>query len=182
MNVLGQETTMCDNCGLHNPTFTPINTNIHIFSAGTWRITNMHNLPPNSAHGSTEQCAFLYFKSLRVHTPCPHCRLNLQMSKTFNTLPRVIIIHLGVQSMQISHTINVHLPSGNYTYHLKGMIYFGNFHFTSQFVDNNRNIWYHDGIETGRTCTFEGALHTSTNNTLLHTHGKQLCTAIYSIT
>lgn len=181
-SVLGHETTLCDDCGMHNPTSMPINTNILVFSAGTWRITNMHNFPQSPVHGSTEQCALLYFKSLRIHTPCPECRTNLRVQKSFNTLPKLLVIHLGQQLMHISHEIKIQMPSGECTYRLKGLIHFGDFHFTSQFVDKNNNLWYHDGIQTGQRCILEGSLNSSNNDTLLMTHNKQVCTAVYAMT
>ncbi len=66
--------------------------------------------------------------------------------------------------MQISHSFVVQLSSGTYTFKLKGLIYFGGFHFTSQFIDKNNGVWYHDGVETDQTCQFQGQLNNLSNN------------------
>ncbi len=179
--VLGQETTLCDSCGLHNTSSINIDSNVYTFSADAWRRSDMHNLPESPSLGDTEQCALLYFKSLRIPTPCSVCVRYLVVSKTFDLIPKLLVLHLGGQKMQISHKIVVQLNSRSYTFKLKGMIYFGSFHFTSQFVDNNDGVWYHDGVETDQGCQFQGQLHTLNNNALLYTHNRQLCTAIYSL-
>ncbi len=93
---------------------------------------------------------------------------------------KLIVFHLGSHKINISKIINVNLASGTHTYKLNGMIYFGDFHFTSQFVDKSDNIWYHDGIETVNSCKFQGLLHNLTNDALLSAYNKQLCTVIYS--
>jgi len=34
---------------------------------------------------------------------------------------------------------------------LHGIVYFGNFHFTSHIIDSEENVWFHDGMVTGKT-------------------------------
>jgi len=41
-------------------------------------------------------------------------------------------------------------------YSLKGIIYHGQYHFTSRLIDNAGGIWYHDGMTSGRECVYEG--------------------------
>ncbi|KAJ7664168.1 hypothetical protein B0H17DRAFT_952241 [Mycena rosella] len=38
---------------------------------------------------------------------------------------------------------------------LRGIVYGGQAHFTSRFIDINGTIWFHDGISTGRNCVPE---------------------------
>ncbi|KAI0056157.1 hypothetical protein BV25DRAFT_1787751, partial [Artomyces pyxidatus] len=44
------------------------------------------------------------------------------------------------------------------TYNLKGMIYHGGDHFTARIVNDKGEVWYHDGISTGRHCRAETRL------------------------
>ncbi|KAJ7823110.1 hypothetical protein B0H13DRAFT_1659253 [Mycena leptocephala] len=41
---------------------------------------------------------------------------------------------------------------------LRGIIYGGQGHFTSRFVDVHGYMWFHDGITTGSTCLPEANL------------------------
>ena len=34
---------------------------------------------------------------------------------------------------------------------LHGIVYFGNFQFTSHIIDSEENVWFHDGMVTGKT-------------------------------
>ncbi len=180
---LGQETTHCSECSLHNPSFIAIDSNIFTFSPRyAWRRSDMHNLPPSPTHGNTEQLALLYFKSLRIPTPCSECQRYLVISKTFHIMPTILILHLGMQQMIISQTIVIQLDSGTHTYILKGMMYYGSYHFTSQFVDKNNGVWYHDGASPAhQICEFQGPLQNMNNNAILHVRKRQLLTAIYQL-
>ena len=179
---IGQETTLCQECAMHTPSSISINSNVYTFIPDIWRRSaNIHNFPNSPTNGNLQQCALLYFKCLRIPAPCSVCRADLLVSKQFDIMPRIIVFHLGPQSIHISQTIVVQLNGSSYTYQLKGMIYFGSAHFTSQFIDRNNAVWYHDRIETGQNCEYQGQLHTLTNDALQHTHNKHICTAIYLI-
>ena len=39
---------------------------------------------------------------------------------------------------------------------VRGLIYHGDFHFTSHIIGSDSNVWYNDGITTGSTCENEG--------------------------
>ncbi|KAJ6529446.1 hypothetical protein DFH09DRAFT_155008, partial [Mycena vulgaris] len=41
---------------------------------------------------------------------------------------------------------------------LRGVIYFGNIHFTSRIISSDGRVWFHDGIGTGRACVDENYL------------------------
>ncbi|KAF8575387.1 hypothetical protein K439DRAFT_1370064 [Ramaria rubella] len=55
------------------------------------------------------------------------------------------------------------LEQGTLTFRLAGVIYFGSEHFTAQIVDHGMKVWYHDGITTKRSCTYEGDLSSLSN-------------------
>ncbi|KAI0026529.1 hypothetical protein K488DRAFT_66248, partial [Vararia minispora EC-137] len=48
-------------------------------------------------------------------------------------------------------------------YKLRGIIYYGGAHFTSCIINKSGQVFYHDGIETGRRCVYQGTLSTIHN-------------------
>ena len=141
----------------------------------------MYDLPNMHSRGSTEHCALLYFKGIKVHNPCTECRHNLQTQMHFNVVPKIFAIHISNYTIQISHSIIVDVMNSQRTYKLKGLIYYADQHFTSQFVDKNNDVWYHDGIQTGHRCIKQGNLSNLSNHSLLNAHGHRLCSVIYSL-
>lgn len=175
---LGQETTLCNNCGMHQPSSLTIRSNNFVFTQSAWK----DSYPTQSVlTASTEQMALLYLKGMQIATPCSVCTVKLFIAKKFDILPRMFVLHVGQQRMQISHKVDVDMNQQQYTYKLRGLIYFGDFHFTSQFVSGNEGVWYHDGIETNRRCQFQGSLANMENNALLYSRGRQLCSVIYAL-
>jgi hypothetical protein len=65
------------------------------------------------------------------------------------------------------------------TLHLKGLVYRGGFHFTCRIIDESGNIWFHDGIITGRTSIKEGTFASVSQPNLKVCQNKQLCLVIY---
>ncbi|TFK53321.1 hypothetical protein OE88DRAFT_1597776, partial [Heliocybe sulcata] len=65
-------------------------------------------------------------------------------------------------------------------YHLKGIVYFGEYHFTSCLISKDGEIWFNDGMTTGRECLKEGNMKDTELNTLLSCNGKTASLAIYA--
>ncbi|KLO04883.1 hypothetical protein SCHPADRAFT_840068 [Schizopora paradoxa] len=176
---IGDEVTLCDNCGLHDARSISIKSVVYVFCKDNWQLSDMHELPSIIEEGTTEQCALLYFKSMRISAPCTACGHNLLVQKQFDNYPKVLVIHIGDQIMQISHIIKVESHAGPITYRVRGLIYYGSFHFTSTYVDEHNVMWYHDGIQTARRHERTGNMTNANNDTILRIRGRQLCTAIY---
>lgn len=66
-------------------------------------------------------------------------------------VPLFISFKVSDITIKVTPTINFFQN----TFKLIGIIYFGNFHFTSRIIDNSGNIWYNDSIETGQRCRKE---------------------------
>ncbi|KAI0684216.1 hypothetical protein BC835DRAFT_1515159 [Cytidiella melzeri] len=45
-----------------------------------------------------------------------------------------------------------------YDYKLRGIIYYGKNHYTSCIVSDNRDLWFHKGISTGRHTEYDGIM------------------------
>ncbi len=58
-------------------------------------------------------------------------------------------------------------------YKLKGIIYFGGAHFTSRVINQSGELWYHDGIATGRNCIYNGKVREIQNHELLNVQSRQ---------
>ncbi|KAF8575669.1 hypothetical protein K439DRAFT_1305226, partial [Ramaria rubella] len=63
---------------------------------------------------------------------------------------------------------------------LAGVIYFGSEHFTARIVDHGMKVWYHDGITTKRSCTYEGDLSSLSDQEMWFKEGRRVSSLIYS--
>lgn len=68
-------------------------------------------------------------------------------------------------------------------YHLRGLVYGGDFHFTSRIVDISGQVWYADGMTNQKNCIFERTV-VATDDTewLKSCQGQTLLYAIYENT
>ncbi|KAJ7032841.1 hypothetical protein C8F04DRAFT_958415 [Mycena alexandri] len=60
--------------------------------------------------------------------------------------------------MLLDAAVHLNVNSQRHRYHLAGVIYHGEKHFTSRIVKLNGQIWYYDGILTGAKCEADGKL------------------------
>jgi hypothetical protein len=65
------------------------------------------------------------------------------------------------------------------TYLLRGVLYYGDNHFTCRIVSEDGMTWFHDGIATGKNVICEG--HVNNLHTLASCLGKQASIAIYTL-
>ena len=72
-------------------------------------------------------------------------------------------------------------PNGNESLILCGLIYGGQSHFTSRYIDISGTVWYHDGIATGQACIQEKTITILEDIEWLKStgDGKVLITCIY---
>jgi len=75
-----------------------------------------------------------------------------------DTATPIIALSLLTQSSKskTSNSFRTSADSDKTDYSLKGIIYHGQYHFTSRLIDNAGGIWYHDGMTSGRECVYEG--------------------------
>ncbi|KAL6301092.1 hypothetical protein BKA93DRAFT_799269 [Sparassis latifolia] len=59
------------------------------------------------------------------------------------------------------------------------MIYFGGFHFTSQIIMADKQVWYNDGISTGTYSKFECSLDDMAANVLAEVENRRCSIVIY---
>ena len=100
-----------------------------------------------------------------VHTQnsirrCKKCQEKLHRIIEFDDkLPFIPVIINTTKKLIIEHNIYIH----NARYQLYGLIYYGNFHFTSRIIDKYGDIWYNDSMIHQRESIFETNVQNASN-------------------
>lgn len=82
---------------------------------------------------------------------CHECGYAVDIVTTFMVAPPILSMDLNTRfEGRIDTDVFVPLTRGVRRYTLAGIIYYGEFHFTSR-IFSGGGIWYHDGRETGST-------------------------------
>ncbi|KAF8181577.1 hypothetical protein BJ912DRAFT_854550 [Pholiota molesta] len=121
---------------------------------------------------------------------CPQCYHNCNISVptytsgNINSVPHILALEIYNERNRIKPDIefSINYGSVNCKLRLCGIIYGGQQHFTSRFIDKSGTVWYHDGIETGNTLTQENSLTLLTDTSFLRTaasNQKQILLCIY---
>ena len=94
----------------------------------------------------------LWLKNLEHHTSekCPDCSKPLQKSIGYNSPPPLLIFEINSNNITLSKTIGFKEDDRMKVLQLKGMVYHGDFHFTSCIVSSDGAVWFNDGMTTGR--------------------------------
>jgi len=94
-------------------------------------------------------------------------------------IPTVIALEANAKpSVQFRLTHN----SGAIAYRLRGLIYWGDFHFVSRIIDKSGQVWFHDGMTTGSSCQWEGMIDLSSDSEWMRKAGsKSLCYCVYAL-
>ena len=96
----------------------------------------------------------------------------------FRQLWPLIVFDLAWKKTEIDPQFVLTVNGVSKQYKLRGIIYFGNNHFTSRIISYTGQTWFHDGITTGQSVIYEGEIqHLKAINTC---QGKQASVAIYT--
>jgi hypothetical protein len=114
-----------------------------VLSAGTNEYMSISNWIHNFTESS--QCR------------CDVCNNLLTRQYNFVNIPEVLVFAFEDQKLNIDKEIQIIKDDKSLTFGLKGLIYFGNYHYTSCVVVNNQ-VWFHDGYSTGIEMIYEGEL------------------------
>src|SRR6202044_194682 len=125
----------------------------------------------------------LWLKNLKCHTSekCPDCSKPLQKSISYNSPPPLLIFEINSNNITLSKTIGFKGDDRMKVLQLKGMIYHGDFHFTSCIVSSDGVVWFNNGITTGRQCKKDGDLGTMSSRKVMKCRGKKLVLEIYTL-
>ena len=109
----------------------------------------------HSATGSISQIpeSHMHHWSQQV---CSNCNAPLETKIHFNEPHKIYAIDVTDRNVTLSRTVKIQGLVWATTLHLKSLVYYGGYHFTCWIIDESGNIWFHDGIATGRSSTKEG--------------------------
>jgi hypothetical protein len=97
----------------------------------------------------------------------------------FDVIPKVLVFSVSDATVRVSKKISFHNGGSMVIFGLKGVVYFGDFHYTAR-VCVGRKVWFHDGIATGRKCTYEKTLSDFTDSELSTCGGRTLSLVVYA--
>lgn len=107
---------------------------------------------------------------------CPECcksgkNFPLYITQCIDELPGILIFALA-SWIDINRSIQFNVSDSSKEYILKGVIYSNSNHFTARLVDENLNVWYHDGQTTRSLCQRECLLRQADDIVPLKTYGQ----------
>ena len=113
------------------------------------------------------------------HT-CTICNEHVFIKYGFDNLnmPSLFVFEFSNQVLHINLLIDIQLQNDPQRLRLAGVIYYGQHHFTAQIILSDGQIWFYDGIETGRNLIYNGSIN-SNPPSISHCRGKQAVAAIY---
>ncbi|KAK6992153.1 hypothetical protein R3P38DRAFT_2803325 [Favolaschia claudopus] len=89
---------------------------------------------------------------------CANCGHALMRIKKATKVPPLLVFVLSSPEVIINRELSVLVEDVAAKYYLSGVVYSGKKHFTSRVIKRNGDMWYNDGIETGRESVFEGVM------------------------
>ena len=109
---------------------------------------------------------------------CTVCESDVFIKYRFTEMPSLIVFEFGDQVLHIDFFIDLQPKYGQHKMRLAGVVYYGQQHFTAQIILSDGQIWYYDGITTGRNMIYSGSIHQNPPD-MSHCRGKQASAAIY---
>jgi hypothetical protein len=110
---------------------------------------------------------------------CDNCNAPLHSTIHFNETHKIYAIDVTDRNVTLSKTVKIQGSVRATTLHLKGLVYYGGYHFTCRIIDESGNIWFHDGMTTGKISIKDGKFGTLSQPNLKQCRNKQLCLVIY---
>src|SRR5437016_2389015 len=85
------------------------------------------------------------------HT-CSICDEHVFIKYSFDNIimPSLFVFENSNQVLHINLFINVQMQNDQHRLRLAGVVYYGQHHFTGQIILSDGQIWFYDGIDTGR--------------------------------
>ena len=72
-------------------------------------------------------------------------------------VPEMLSFEIALSAqMTIDPHISILVNGTSHFYQLHWVIYFGGQHFVAHLIQQDKTVWYHDGIVTGRHMIYEG--------------------------
>jgi hypothetical protein len=110
---------------------------------------------------------------------CPECLSDMRRHLFYKDPPDVLVLDYPGENIRTSHKIVFDSDDGHVTLNLRGIIYLGNYHFTSRVICTDGSVWYHDG-QKGHICHEEGQLKSMRDKDLRTCKKRALTLAVYA--
>ncbi|KIM79453.1 hypothetical protein PILCRDRAFT_35638, partial [Piloderma croceum F 1598] len=128
---------------------------------------------------TTSVCLQKRFRERHPRRRCAQCDGEIDNIMRFDVLPKILVLAMSDASVRVSKKISFHDDGSVVVFGLKGIVYFGDFHYTAR-VCTGGSVWFHDGMVTGRGCTYEKKLSEFTDAELSTCNGKTTSLVIYA--
>ena len=115
-----------------------------------------------------------------THEKCPHCFSAMMQPINFKSAPNVLVFEINSRKIKVSKTLKFEQEGETVVLDIRGLIYHGDFHFTSRIIGTDGMVWYHDGMTTGSSCENEGDFDKFSSRKLLRCKGKKLILVVYA--
>ena len=85
---------------------------------------------------------------------------------SFKSAPNVLIFEINSRNIKVSKTLKFE-QGETVVLDVRGLIYHGDYQFTSCILGTDGIVWYYDGMTTGISCENEGDLDKMSSKNLL---------------
>ena len=101
----------------------------------------------NTPLPSKIHCVMICEPGLMLNSTCCwwSMRGNIKWSANFSQTPKILTFDLTDRNVTFSTKVSTMGVTHSTVLHLRGLIYYGDFHFTCWIIDISGNIWFHDG-------------------------------------
>jgi hypothetical protein len=118
--------------------------------------------------------------SQKTHRTCPQCRASMTQILCYKQVPPILVLEYPFKNIVTSHTLEFKTNTGTKKLKLQGIVYHGQYHFTSCIVSIKNQVWCHDGMVIGRSCINEGYMNNMSDENLKKCKQRNLVPAIYA--
>ena len=125
-------------------------------------------------------CHWLGSLEHETHERCPQCFSAMMQPISFKTIPSVLVFEINSKNIKVSKTLKFEQEGETVVLEVRGLIYHGDFHFTSRIIGTDGIVWYHDGMTTGSSCENEGDFDKFSSKKLLKCKRKKLILVVYA--
>lgn len=151
-----------------------------IASASKWDRRFGHKLDADSG---TPYSIVKWIAELETKTrkKCSDCSCNMVKQVSYKEIPKLLVFEYPKLDITTDHQIKLQSDNGeSHMLYLRGIVYHGQDHFVSRIITPEGNMWFHDGITTGKHCINDGHLDVTNSKTLRSCQGKILVLAVYA--
>ena len=77
---------------------------------------------------------------------------------SFKSTPSVLVFEINSRNIKVSKTLKFEQDGETVVLDVRGLIYHGDFHFTSRIIGTDGMVWFHDGLVTGNSMVYDGLI------------------------